>query len=229
MSSLVERDYFLAPSDLINFFNVKNYVSNKVSLRKNNSFVSSSLRNANFIGCFNGQNTSVGTGLIPFLEHDDANRALMGSNMQRQALPLKNRELSFIETGIERQIFKASELNLTANASGIVVFSSNKKLVVFSELAFSEKERKVLISQSKKTFLNKSFLSQSLESLKFKKNFYYFSDFRKSNQGNIINHSSFLKVGDWVKKGDFIVDGNCSLAGKVCYLRQVFQVSLFYL
>lgn len=217
MSSLTEKDYFLAPSDLGNSFLSKNYL-NKVSLRKNDVFVSTSLKNADFISCFNGQNTSIGTGLIPFLEHDDANRALMGSNMQRQALPLKNRELSFIETGVERQIFKASELNLTANSSGIVVFSSNKKLVVYSLLSFSQKERKVSIFQSeKRNFLDDYYLSQNLKGINFKKNVYFLSDFRKSNQSNILNHTSFLKVGDWVKKGDFIVDGNCSLAGKVCY------------
>ena len=81
ISANEERDYFLASADLSNFFNSKKTLE-IISLRKNDSFVTTQIKNTNFIGCFNNQNTSIGTDLIPFLEHDDANRALMGSNMQ---------------------------------------------------------------------------------------------------------------------------------------------------
>lgn len=221
ISSLDEKDYYLSPSDSATLFNIKNY-SNHVSLRKNDSFISTSLNKVNFIGCFNNQNTSIGTSLIPFLEHNDANRALMGSNMQRQALPLKNKELSFIETGIERQVFKASELSFIAISSGIVIFSSNKKLVVLSNLEFLKKQKEALGTFFKKNFLSKSLICGNLEGIRFKKNSYFLSNIRKSNQTNILNQKSFLKLGDWVKKGDFIVDGNCSLAGKVCCINKCF-------
>ena len=110
--------------------------------------------------------------------------------------------------GIEKEVYNSSELCVSARFSGLVNFSSNKKLVVFSDF-----------KPSRKSLINiKSVSSIELKkgSWYCKKNFYFLNDLRKSNQSSVLNQISVLNSGDWVRKGDFIVDGNCSLAGKVC-------------
>lgn len=200
-----EKDYYLATSDFDSSLFSKIDLTS-ISLRKNDAFITAFPRKINFIGCFNNQNISLGTGLIPYLEHDDANRALMGSNMQRQALPLKNKELSFVDMGVERQVYKASEINVMARSSGIVNFSSNKNLVISSNF-----------SPLSSNLFNKKLISDfGNNNLEIKKNEYSLVDFRKSNQSSLLSQSPILKVGDWVKKGDILVEGNCSLKGKVC-------------
>ena len=178
-------------------------------LKKNQTFFKNSLKKIKLITTSKNQIISIGTGLIPFLEHDDANRALMGSNMQRQALSLKKKELPLIETGIERQVIKSSQTTKIAKTSGFVKYKSNKKIIIeiinnnnikFQNNFSSKKKRKKLIKTKK---------------LNCKKVTYFLKKTKKSNQNSYITQEPTTKTKQWIKKGQAIVDGNGSLNGKL--------------
>jgi DNA-directed RNA polymerase subunit beta len=147
---------------------------------------------------------SLGTGLIPFLEHDDANRALMGSNMQRQALPLEKRETSIIETGTEKKIAKSSQLTKIAKKGGIIKFISCNKIIqkeIWKE--WKHKSNYSILTKCKKIISSKKLKIN----FKYKKVKYFLTNNRKSNQNNCINQTLTIKNNEWVKKGQAIVDG----------------------
>ena len=130
------------------------------------------------------QIVSVAASLIPFLEHDDANRALMGSNMQRQAVPLLKAETPIIGTGMERKVAIDSGAAMVARRAGMVVYASAQKIVIkphikpkSDELAFIEDDE------------------------------YPLTSFRRSNQDTCINYRPLVKEGETVEAGDVIADG----------------------
>lgn len=162
---------------------------------------------------------SLGTGLIPFLEHDDANRALMGSNMQRQALPLEKRETSIIETGTEKKIAKSSQLTKIAKKGGIIKFISSNQII----------QEKIWQKWNYKS--NYSMLTKCKKRIKFdklKKNFkykiikYHITNNRKSNQNNCITQTLTVKNNEWIKKGQTIVDGLGIKNGKLSLGKNIF-------
>ena len=98
------------------------------------------------------QMISIATSLIPFLEHDDANRALMGSNMQRQAVPLLRPERPIVGTGLEALVIAASGHAVESHRSGYVSFVSNEKVIIYSK-SF---KGKMFMLQASQQFLNPS-------------------------------------------------------------------------
>jgi len=126
------------------------------------------------------QVVSVAASLIPFLEHDDANRALMGSNMQRQAVPLLKTEAPLIGTGMEEKAAKDSELAIIAKRDGVVYKVDRERIIIKVE----EKDEELVAYDFYKLIKN-----------------------RKSNQNTIYEHRPIVKEGDIVKKGDVIADG----------------------
>jgi len=180
--------------------------------KKNQDFVKGPTKNIKYISTQRNQAISLATGLIPFLEHDDANRALMGSNMQRQAVPLKNSEIALIEIGTEGQISKASQLTKVATKSGTIEFVSLKKIIIKLLLknwslnnnnSTAYKVKKRLIKQN-----NNNFLSQQLIH-------YPIDNARKSNQGTFIKQSPLIKQKEWVKKGQIITNGPSIKNGRI--------------
>jgi len=137
------------------------------------------------------QMVSVVTGLIPFLEHDDANRALMGSNMQRQAVPLVHPEAPYVGTGLERRAAKDSGAIVFAEEDGIVEYVDGFKIIICS---------------SKN---------------KLKKRTYFLKKFLRSNSGTCINQRPICSVGDKVKAGDVIADGPATDRGELAIGRNV--------
>jgi len=131
------------------------------------------------------QLVSIVTGLIPFLEHDDANRALMGSNMQRQGVPLLKTEAPIVGTGLERRTAKDSGAVCIAEEDGTVEYVDGFKIVV----------------AAKSNPLNK-------------RN-YYLKKFMRSNAGTSLNQTPICNVGDKVKAGDIIADGSSTDKGEV--------------
>ncbi len=129
------------------------------------------------------QVVSVSAGLIPFLEHDDANRALMGCNMQRQAVPLLVTERPFVCTGVEDKVAKDSGVSVAAQIDGEVVSVSADEIIVWNS----------------KDGVKQHTLSKYL----------------RSNQDTCINHIPIVKVGDSVKKGDIIADGQATKEGQL--------------
>ncbi len=131
------------------------------------------------------QLVSVVTGLIPFLEHDDANRALMGSNMQRQGVPLLRTEAPIVGTGLEHRTAKDSGAVIIAEENGTVEYVDGYKIVI----------------ASKANPLNKRT--------------YELKKFMRSNAGTCLNQTPICNVGDKVKAGDVIADGPSTDKGEV--------------
>lgn len=130
------------------------------------------------------QIVSVAASLIPFLEHDDANRALMGSNMQRQAVPLLKTEAPLIGTGMEGKV---------ARDAGAVVCARNSGRVVYTD------SEKVVVKPDTKPRLGKLSYIEDDE--------YHLTKYRRSNQDTCISFRPVVTVGDQVKAGDIIADG----------------------
>ncbi len=136
------------------------------------------------------QLVSTSASLIPFLEHDDANRALMGSNMQRQAVPLLIPESPIVGTGMEYRVAMDSGTVITAKRTGIVK-RVNSNLI---EIESSDNKDKTNI---------------------LAKDVYYLRKFRRTNQNTCINQKALVKLGDFVKKGEVIADGAATEKGEL--------------
>ena len=128
---------------------------------------------------------SVAAALIPFLEHDDANRALMGSNMQRQSVPLMNPAAPIVGTGIENKVAKDSYAALAAPVAGIVTYVDSNKIILKSD------------DLSDDLTLSKG---SNLFELSLKK-------FWRTNQNSCQNQRPLVKIGQLVKKGEIVADG----------------------
>ncbi|MBO6281201.1 MAG: DNA-directed RNA polymerase subunit beta [Alphaproteobacteria bacterium] len=144
--------------------------------------------NINYIDVSPKQLVSVAAALIPFLENDDANRALMGSNMQRQGVPLLRSEAPLVGTGIEATVAKDSGATLVAKYDGVVDAVDANRIVIRSD--------------------DKNAHNVGVE-------IYKLSKFRRSNQNTCINQVPLVKVGDHIKKGDIIADGPCTNLGEL--------------
>ncbi len=128
---------------------------------------------------------SAGTGLIPFLEHDDANRALMGANMQRQAVPLMISESPIVGTSMEHHIGKDSGSIMSAKVAGEVIICNSEQIVIQPE---DQNEEPVVHKLVK---------------------------YQRTNQSTLVNHSPIVKVGDTVEKFQAIADGNAMEQGEL--------------
>lgn len=137
------------------------------------------------------QLVSIVTGLIPFLEHDDANRALMGSNMQRQGVPLLRPEAPIVGTGLEARSARDSGAVIVALEDGVVEYVDGLKIVI------SPKDNRL----EKKTYQLKKFL--------------------RSNAGTCINQQPLCQIGDKIKAGDVIADGPATDKGEVALGKNV--------
>ena len=125
----LEDSYKIAPADLAT--NTNNYITkNIISVRYKQDFINVTPSEINFIAISTIQVVSVAASLIPFFEHDDANRALMGSNMQRQSVPLLFPQKPIVGTGLENQIAADSGLTLNAQSSGLVNSVTANKIIV---------------------------------------------------------------------------------------------------
>ena len=142
------------------------------------------------------QIVSVAAGLIPFLEHDDANRALMGSNMQRQAVPLLRAEAPVVGTGLERR---------AALDSGTVVRAKHDGKVTFVDAKTVKVQRGNMVNGN---FEPLTGLGENFEFLgKDPIDIYTLRKFERSNQDSCINQKPIVDVGDFVKAGDVLADG----------------------
>lgn len=139
------------------------------------------------------QIASISASLIPFLEHDDANRALMGSNMMRQAVPLLKTDSPIVGTGLEAQVASDSRILLNAQADGEVVYVDAERIKIKYDR--SENERLVSFDDDVKEY----------ELVKF----------RKTNQSTCINLKPIVKLGDSVKKGQVLCEGYATQGGEL--------------
>ena len=166
-----------------------------VACRKNLNFELSNRENIDFIDVSPKQLVSVAAALIPFLENDDANRALMGSNMMRQAVPLLKPESPLVGTGMESDVAFDSGVTIVAKRNGVVDKIDGKRIVI--------------------KVTDVTDLSQSAVDI------YNLSKFQRSNQNTCINQKPLVKVNDQVKKGDIIADGPATKLGELALGKNV--------
>jgi DNA-directed RNA polymerase subunit beta len=145
------------------------------------------------------QIASISASLIPFLEHDDANRALMGSNMMRQAVPLLRPEAPIVGTGLERQVAKDSRVLINAEGEGVVEYVDAERIVIKYDM--TEQEKLV------------SFEDEFKE--------YRLIKFRKTNQGSAINLKPIVSKGDKVAKGQVLCEGYATENGELALGRNM--------
>ncbi|QXP51868.1 MULTISPECIES: DNA-directed RNA polymerase subunit beta [unclassified Cellulophaga] len=145
------------------------------------------------------QIASISASLIPFLEHDDANRALMGSNMMRQAVPLLKPQAPIVGTGLERQVASDSRVLINAEGDGVIQYVDS--LMITIKYDRTEEERLVSFEDDSKTY----------ELVKF----------RKTNQGTSINLKPIVRKGDKVKKGQVLCEGYATENGELALGRNL--------
>nr|AYC63764.1 RNA polymerase b-subunit [Dichotomosiphon tuberosus] len=189
---------------------------------------------------------SLGTALIPFIEHDDANRALMGSNMQRQAIPLISLEEPLVTTYAANRLIHDSQLVPICKKSGFIIYSSNKKISCYSlelkKINFFLKNLKFYknIYFYKKNYnkfnylknyftINKINLKKNnlyLKKLKscYNKNLnnYYLENLKKSNQNTSLFQKPIHGLYNWIQKGDIIADCAASIKGQLAIGKNLF-------
>ena len=166
-----------------------------VSSRQNLNFILSKPENIDYIDVSPKQLVSVAASLIPFLENDDANRALMGSNMMRQAVPLLKPESPLVGTGIESDVALDSGVTIVAKRDGVVDKIDGKRIV---------------IKATSETDYSKSGVD-----------IYNLQKFKRSNQNTCINQKPLVRVGDKVKSGDIIADGPSTKIGELALGKNV--------
>ncbi len=145
------------------------------------------------------QITSVAASMIPFIEHNDANRALMGSNMQRQAVPLLRPESPIVGTGLEQRAAKDSRAIITAEGDGEVTYVSSKEIRVKYDRSETEQF---------------CYFDEGIKSYKLRK-------FERTNQDSATNQTPSVKVGDKVKEGQPLADGCATEGGELALGRNL--------
>lgn len=145
------------------------------------------------------QIASISASLIPFLEHDDANRALMGSNMMRQAVPLLRAEAPIVGTGLERQVASDSRVLINAEGNGTVEYVDAERITIKYDR--TDEQRLVSFEDDAKTY----------ELIKF----------RKTNQGTSINLKPIVRKGDRVVKGQVLCEGYATKQGELALGRNM--------
>jgi len=166
-----------------------------VSCRQNLNFLLSKPETIDYIDVSPKQLVSVAASLIPFLENDDANRALMGSNMMRQAVPLLKPEAPLVGTGIESDVALDSGVTIVAKRDGIVDKIDGKRIVI-------------------KVTEEKDYSKSGVD-------IYNLQKFKRSNQNTCINQKPLVRVGDKVKTGDIIADGPSTKLGELALGKNV--------
>lgn len=211
LSADQERNIILGAGDIFNNYDkIEN--TQKVLVKKNQNFVEKEIEKIEYISTSKTQMISLATSLIPFLEHNDANRALMGSNMQRQAIPLERKELCLIETGMEMQIAKESQSTLISRNSGIVKYTSPRKIIIREEL----KEIDQNINQSIiKKIINKIDYKVHPSQYSYTEKTYRLENRRKSNQNTYLQQVAAVEKNQRIRKEQVLADGASTLRGKL--------------
>jgi DNA-directed RNA polymerase subunit beta len=188
LSAMEEAKYTIAQANAT--MDSKSRITDElVSCRKGGNFVMTTPDQVEFIDVSPKQLVSVAAALVPFLENDDANRALMGSNMQRQAVPLLRPEAPLVGTGLEDVVARDSGSAIAARRSGIVDQVDSTRIVVRVTEETDPTQPGIDIYRLKK--------------------------FQRSNQSTCINQRPLVKVGDLVQKGDIIADGPSTQLGEL--------------
>ncbi|MDR2010571.1 MAG: DNA-directed RNA polymerase subunit beta [Bacteroidales bacterium] len=176
-----------------------NFLNPRVRARDNGDYIVIEPDRLELMDVAPNQIASIAASLIPFLEHDDANRALMGSNMMRQAVPLLKPEAPIVGTGIEHMVAKDSRILLVAEGDGVVEYVDAEKIIVRYER--SEEEKFISFTDDAKT--------------------YYVPKFQKTNQNTCVNLKPIVTKGEKVTKGTILTEGYATEGGELALGRNL--------
>jgi DNA-directed RNA polymerase subunit beta len=180
-----------------------NFVTERVTCRCKGEFIDVEPARVDYMDVSPKQLVSVAASLIPFLEHDDANRALMGSNMQRQAVPLLVTESPLVATGLEERVARDSRAVLVAEEAGKVASVNGNMVLVTPDGKVPETKKKLRTDSEAGIWL------------------YPIRKFMRSNAATCINQKILVAKGDTIKKGQVIADGPCTQGGELALGRNV--------
>jgi DNA-directed RNA polymerase subunit beta len=179
-----------------------NFERDRIKARYQGDFPVVNPQEVQYMDVAPNQIVSAAAGLIPFLEHDDANRALMGSNMQRQSVPLLRPEAPVVGTGLEEKIARDSRTLVVAERNGTVDYVDAERIVVLYDI--DENSTEALISFEDKRRVE-----------------YKLTKFFRTNQDTCINQKAIVKPGDRIRKGDVLADGPATDQGELALGRNV--------
>ena len=189
LSAIEESEYTIAQAN--SDIDAKNkFKEDRISSRYQNEFTMADNEEIDYMDVAPGQIVSVAASLIPFLEHDDANRALMGANMQRQAVPCLRAEKALVGTGIERTVATDSGTTVQAKRGGVVDYVDSRRIVV----KVNEKE----------TVQNEVGVD-----------IYNLTKYTRSNQNTTINQKPLVKIGEKIQRDDIVADGASTDVGEL--------------
>jgi len=180
-----------------------NFTDEKVSCRYRGDFLEVDPGKIHYMDISPKQLVSVAAGLIPFLEHDDANRALMGSNMQRQGVPLIRSESPLVGTGLEGKVARDSKAVIVAEADGVVVSVTAEQIVITKDGKSPEPKKKLVSRPDEGVHV------------------YELRKFMRSNAGTCINQKPIVRKAQRITAGQVIADGPNTEAGELALGRNV--------
>ena len=198
LSAEEEENKLIAQSNLAVDKNGK-IIEEKVIARQEGDFPVIESKEVHYTDVAPNQISSISASLIPFLEHDDANRALMGSNMMRQAVPLLLPQSPIVGTGLEKSVASDSRVLINAEGNGVVLYVDAEKITI--KYSRSKEEALVNFDSDEKT--------------------YYLTKFRKTNQGTSVNLKSIVSKGDKVKKDQVLCEGYATQKGELALGRNM--------
>jgi len=173
--------------------------NDRVKSRREHDYLVAEPSNVTMMDVAPNQIASIAASLIPFLEHDDANRALMGSNMMRQAVPLLRTDAPIVGTGLEPHVAKDSRTMINSEGDGVVTYVDSDKITI----TYSQDSTEKLVSFDEST------------------KDYFLTKFQKTNQRTCINNQPIVRVGDKVKKGQVLCEGYATQNGELAIGRNL--------
>jgi DNA-directed RNA polymerase subunit beta len=192
LSAIDEEKYFIAQANA-RVDKDGNFLDEQVSVRKSGDYITRDPASISYMDVSPKQVISVATSMIPFLEHDDANRALMGSNMQRQAVPLVFPEPPRVGTGMEAKTAYDSGVLIKAKRAGVVEYVSASKIIIVPDTTEIEGERDEYIVQK----------------------------YQRTNQDTCFNQKPIVRAGEKIAAGQVIADGPSTYNGEMALGRNV--------
>ncbi|MFM2294683.1 MAG: hypothetical protein RLZZ350_1096, partial [Verrucomicrobiota bacterium] len=179
------------------------FTTERVVCRSRTDFIDVEPTKVDYMDVSPKQLVSVAAAIIPFLEHDDANRALMGSNMQRQAVPLLVTEAPFVATGMEERVARDSRAVLVSEESGKVASVTGNQIIITENGHLPEGKKRIKNDPANGTYV------------------YPVRKFMRSNAATCINQKILVEKGDHIKKGQVLADGPCTQNGELALGRNV--------
>ncbi len=198
LSAEEEENKLIAQSN-VNVDKSGKILDDKVIARQEGDFPLTEPTNVHYTDVAPNQIASISASLIPFLEHDDANRALMGSNMMRQAVPLLLPQSPIVGTGLEKQVASDSRVLINAEADGVVEYVDANEITI----KYNRNKAEVLTSFDSDTVT------------------YKLTKFKKTNQGTCVNLKSIVSKGDKVSKGQVLCEGYATNNGELALGRNI--------